>query len=56
MVLDYEPSRKAEKPVVIADTIKVINQIHAENERLQHDVHQLKVTSIPLVVPEKLVT
>ena len=47
MVLDPERSLKAEKTVIIADTIKHINQIRNENGRLQHDVHQLEVPAKP---------
>lgn len=43
MVFDPERSLKVEKTIIIADTIKVINQIRSENGQLHHDKHQLEV-------------
>ena len=43
MALDPDRSLKAEKTTVIADTIRVLGQIPAENGHLRHEKDQLQV-------------
>ena len=46
MALDPDRSLKAEKTTVIADTIKVLGQIRAENGHLRHEKDQLQVCDL----------
>jgi hypothetical protein len=53
MVLDPERSLKAEKTIIIADTIKVITQIRTENGQLHHEKLQLEVNIRLLSFPNR---